>query len=413
VKIFARIPVLQIRDFRILIQTRWTISMAMQIQAVVVGWQIYQIRPEALLLGLIGLAEAFPAIICSFLAGHIVDTHRPLTVYRISLLVLFLNSCVLWLVASNLIPLSPSTQLVLMYLAVFVSGAARSFSTPAVFALVPQLIPRNLIGASAALNSSAYQFASIVGPAIGGLVYGVFGVHTAFALIPIFAFLSLLGSGMLSAKARELKSSHKREPFNQSIRAGIQFVMQEKVLLSAMTLDMFSVLFGGAVAVLPIYADQVLHVGATGLGLLRAAPSLGSLIVALWMATQPMKVVSGLTLLWVVAGFGACILGFGISTNFAISLIFLAASGAFDGVSMVIRGTILQLLTPDRVRGRVSALSSVFITSSNEIGAFESGVAASVLGLVPSVVIGGAMTLVVVAITAWGFPQLRKTRIEH
>jgi predicted MFS family arabinose efflux permease len=176
---------------------------------------------------------------------------------------------------------------------------------------------------------------------------------------------------------------------------------------------MFSVLFGGAVAVLPIYADQILHVGSMGLGFLRAAPSVGSVCVALVIAFRPMRVISGLTLLWVVAGFGASTLLFSVSTNFWLSLVFLMGVGAFDGVSMVIRSTILQLLTPENMRGRVSSVSSVFITSSNEIGAFESGAAARLMGLVPSVFFGGAMTLIVVALTAWLSPELRHTRIAH
>ena len=204
-----------------------------------------------------------------------------------------------------------------------------------------------------------------------------------------------------------------REPFAQSVKTGIRFVWHDKVLLSAMTLDMFSVLFGGAVAVLPIYADQVLHVGATGLGILRSAPALGSLLILLLLGLRPLKVISGKMLLWVVAGFGLTTLLFGISTNFTLSLIFLAASGAFDGVSMVIRSTILQLRTPDHVRGRVSAVSTVFITSSNEIGAFESGFAAKVLGLVPSVAFGGVMTLLIVAATALFYPELRKKEIRE
>jgi MFS family permease len=279
--------------------------------------------------------------------------------------------------------------------------------------MVPQVVPRELYPASAAWTSSVYQFSAIIGPALGGLVYGEIGSSYAFGMIPAFIFLSLICVALLSTRAKEIRNNRNREPFGESIRAGVKFVLRQKALLSSMTLDMFSVFFGGAVAVLPIYADQVLHVGASGLGILRSAPGIGSLLVLLVMAIRPLKVISGQTLLIVVAGFGLCIVGFGFSTNYALSLTLLGFSGAFDAVSVVIRQTILQLLTPDQYRGRVSSVSTVFITSSNEIGAFESGFAASIMGLVPSVVFGGAMTLLIVAGTAIWFPELRRTRIAH
>lgn len=385
--------------------------MGMQIQAVIVAWQVYQIRPQAFLLGLIGLTEAVPAILCSFYAGHIVDNHRPAKVYMNCIRAMLLNALVLWLVTSSLVSISDDLRLILMFAAVFVSGLVRSFGSPANSSLVPQIVPRELYAASAAWTSSVFQAASIVGPALGGLVYGEIGATYAFGMIPTFIFLSLICVGLLSPKAKEIRNNQTREHFSDSIRAGIKFVFKTKALLSSMTLDMFSVLFGGAVAVLPIYADKVLHVGASGLGILRSAPALGSFLVLLFMALRPLKVISGQTLLIVVAGFGLCIVGFGVSTNYTLSLIMLAFSGAFDAVSMVIRQTILQLLTPDQYRGRVSSVSQVFITSSNEIGAFESGFAATAMGLVPSVVFGGVMTLIIVTGTAIWFPELRRTRI--
>jgi hypothetical protein len=236
----------------------------------------------------------------------------------------------------------------------------------------------------------------------------------AFALPAIFQVLASLLINRLSKECKNLKSSEKREPFLKAVRSGLHFAFGHRVLLSAMALDMFSVFFGGAVAVLPIYADRVLHVGSQGLGLLRAAPSAGSALVAVGIVLYPTKLsISGRVLLIVVAGFGASTLAFAVSTHFALSLFFLAASGAFDGVSMVIRATLLQILTPTHMRGRVSSVNSVFITSSNEIGAFESGVAARILGVIPSVIFGGVMTLLVVACTAFFVPELRKTRISQ
>jgi MFS family permease len=408
-----RWAVLRIRDFRLLLLTRAASFMALQTQAVIVGWQIYQLKPDPLLLGLVGLAEAIPAISCSFVSGHMVDNYRPALIFRMSISVMFLNACLLWLAITPVFPLDTHGRIAVLFLCVFISGAARSFTSPAVFSLVPQVVTRARIAEAAAWNSSTFQIATIIGPAVGGLVFGAYGAIWAFAIPAVFQLVALVGSFSLSRETGALRNTAAREPFSKSIRTGLAFAFGNKILLSAMTLDMFSVLFGGAVAVLPIYADKVLHVGSMGLGFLRAAPAVGSVIIGFSIAMRPMKVISGLRLLWVVAGFGLTTLLFAVSTNFYLALLFLALSGAFDGVSMVTRQTILQMLTPDHMRGRVSSVSSVFITSSNEIGAFESGIAARLMGLVPSVIFGGAMTLVIVAATALLSPELRRTRIAR
>lgn len=408
---FVKSPVFKYKDFQILFLIRVMTAMALQAQAVIVGWQIYKLKPDPMLLGLMGLVEAIPAIGCSFISGHLVDNHKPATIVRLSLLVMFLNSCLLWYAASTELH-SIDTKLVMLYFGIFISGAARSFTSPAVFSLIPQIIPRSLISSASAWNSSAYQMAAILGPSLGGLIYGFAGARVAFLIPPVALLVSLLVSKMLSESAKSYKSDSQREPFLKSVSSGIHFAFKHKALLSTMTLDMFSVLFGGAVAVLPIFADQVLHVGSSGLGLLRAAPSIGSALVLLYLGFKPLKNISGKMLLYVVAGFGFSTIFFAVAKTFWMAMLFLALSGAFDGISMVIRGTILQLLTPDKMRGRVSALSSVFITSSNEIGAFESGAAAKYFGLIPSVVFGGFMTLIVVGLTAVFTPELAKTNIN-
>ena len=404
-------PAFKIKDFRLLFFTRLFGTMGLQAQAVIVGWQVYQLRPDPLLLGLVGLTEAIPAITCSFFSGHIVDTNRAALVYRISVLALFLNTCLIFSAVAPFIPFSNDQRLILLFVGVFISGASRSFSSPAVFTLIPQIVPKDLISSAVAWNSSTFQFAAILGPSLGGLLYGSFGAVTAFLFPSALLALSLLFSLFFSSETNAFRNPSRREPFAKSLRTGIDFTLKHKVLLSTMLLDMFSVLFGGAVAVLPMFADQVLHTAAFGLGLLRAAPSVGSAIIAITLAVRPLKTVTGRSLLWVVAGFGACMIAFGLSRNFALSLFLLALSGAFDGVNMVIRSTILQLLTPSGMRGRVSALSSIFITSSNEIGAFESGLAARLLRLVPSVVFGGIMTLFIVGAVSWRVPELRQTEI--
>lgn len=405
-------PILKFKDFRWLLMTRWLVTMALQVQAVIVGWEIYQIKQDALLLGMIGLAEAVPAICCAFFAGHFVDNNRPAWIYRLSLTVVALNSFFILSSISPNLHDSENLRLFILFNGVFISGAARSFASPSVFALIPQIVPRTAFASASAFNSAMYTFASIAGPALGGLVYGFAGPLWAFALPCFFAVSALGVSGLLSPLVLQYKGTSTREPVFKSIHAGMKFVLNHKVLLSTMALDMFSVLFGGAVAVLPIFADQIFKVGPQGLGVLRAAPAIGSVLVSLFFALRPFQVISGFRLSMVILGFGVSTILFGLTTNFYLALFFLAMSGVFDGVNMVIRGTLMQLLTPDQMRGRVSSLNSIFITSSNEIGAFESGVAARVMGLVPSVVFGGVMTLVVVAIVAGLVPQLNRTQIE-
>jgi len=408
-------PILKIKDYRYLLFTYFLIIIALQVQAVIVGWQIYQINKDPLLLGLIGLTEAIPAIGCSFFAGHCVDISKPVTIFRLSLFIILLNTLMIF---STVIPglhWTQTMQLLILFCGIFISGAARSFTSPAQFSLVPQIVPRSLLSAAAAFGSSGYTFAAIIGPAMGGLVYGFIGPVWAFGLPCAFALIAFVASHFLSDETKNLQSHHPgsvREPMLQSIRSGMKFIIKEKVLISTMALDMFSVLFGGAVAVLPIFADQVFHVGSSGLGLLRAAPAVGSVLISVYLALRPMKVISGSRLLFVIAGFGVMMVLFATTQSFLLALLFLALSGVFDGINMVIRGTIKQLLTPDHMRGRVSSLSTVFTTSSNEIGAFESGVAAKFLGLGTSVIFGGVMTLLVVAIVTVISPQLRRTKMQ-
>jgi MFS family permease len=402
--------VLRNRDFRILIWTRFFTTLALQAQAIIVGWQIYSITKDPWMLGLTGLAEAAPALASSLFAGHIVDISRPHRVYLLAIAALCLNTFILMLIGGGHLPVSQSIVVATLYAGVFFSGLARSFTMPASSTLIPMIIPRKQLSGANAWISSAFQIGAIAGPAVAGLVYGGYGPRGAWLLpFALLAIASVMGFGLNPAHPERTTA---REPAWNSIKAGWHFIWKNPVVLSVMALDMFAVLFGGAVAMLPAYADQVLHVGAEGLGLLRAAPAIGSVAVGLWLAIRPMRHLSGTRLLWVFAGFGVCMLGFGLSTQFWLSMVFLAFSGAFDGINMVIRGTIIQLLTPQAMMGRVSAIKSMFVISSNEIGAFESGTAARFLGLVPSVVFGGIATLVVVAGIAILSPALRKTIID-
>lgn len=404
--------VLRVRDFRLLLCTRMFGVMAMQAQAIIVGWQVYSITKDPFMLGLTGLVEAVPAILCALVSGHIVDTNRPHRVLQLCLGVLALNTLLLWLIAGGVVTTSPSFVLTYIFCGVFISGLARSFIMPSAFSLLPQIVPRADIPAASAWMSSSFQFAAIGGPAIAGLIYGGYGAQAAW-LIPTAlmstAFVLLFG---VSAVPRHFKSGHVREAAFRSILAGWKFILNNPVLLSVMALDMFAVLFGGAVAMLPAYADQVLHVGSEGLGTLRAAPAMGAIVTALILAVRPLKCMRATTLLAAVAGFGICMIGFGVSELFWLSMVFLALGGACDSVSMVMRGTLVQWLTPEAMRGRVSAVNSMFIISSNELGAFESGLAARMLGLVPSVVFGGCCTLGIVVLTALGSRKFRQTVIR-
>lgn len=404
--------VLRIRDFRMLLCGRMFVMMALKAQSVIVGWQVYSLTHDLLMLGLIGLAEAIPALSCALFAGHIVDNSRPHRVYLISSITLAINTFALFLIAGGVVPTPGGNVVPWIFAGIFISGIARCFIMPASFSLFPQIVPRSETSAGAAWMSSGFQLAAIAGPAVAGLVYGGYGAMAAWMFPTFLLALTLLMLCRISHTPRHYKSAVAREPMMKSIKMGWKFITGNQIMLSVMALDMVAVLLGGAVSMLPAYADQVLHVGSEGLGALRAAPAFGAIIVALIMALWPMKRIYGTTLLYVVAGFGISIIGFGMSTIFWLSMLFLAASGAFDSVSVVIRTTIMQLLTPDHMRGRISSVNSMFIISSNEIGAFESGFAARILGLVPSVIFGGIGTLLVVFITAIAAPGLRKAVIE-
>lgn len=402
--------VFAVPNFRPLLSTRMFVTMALQSQAVIVGWQVYSITKDPFLLGLTGLTEAIPAIIGALFSGHIVDITPPLKVYKYTLGALFLNTLALFLFAGHILPVPGGNLLPWIFVGVFISGLVRSFMSPSSFSIVSQIVPRSKMPAAGAWMSSAFQMAAVGGPALAGLIYGGYDARGAW-LLPVI-LMSVAVVLVQRMKIQHVPHGEKREPIFQSMKSGWRFILRTPVLLSVMALDMFAVLFGGAVAMLPAYADQVLHVGSEGLGALRAAPALGAIITALILALWPMKRITAVQLLLAVTGFGLCMIGFGLSTVFWLSLLFLAASGAFDSVSMLIRATLVQLLTPNHMRGRVSAINSMFIISSNEIGAFESGTAARLLGLVPSVVMGGIATLVIVVTTAVVSPKFRKTVIR-
>jgi MFS family permease len=398
---------LRIGNFRWFVSSLLAMTVATQIQAVVVAWQIYELTHDPLSLGLIGLAEAVPFIAIALFAGHMADRRNRLRISLIALTALLL--CSLALLSFSLRPGTITADRTWpVYAVIFLSGVARSFLQPARSALGAELVPRELYPNAVTWRSSAWQLAEVVGPAIGGLVYGFGSARAAYGVDAALMAVGLLSLARLRHPGRS--SSSPAESFIESLGTGIRFVWRQPVILSALTLDLFSVLFGGAVALLPVFAAEILRVGPEGLGILRAAPAVGAVAMSLIMAHRPPLRRAGRTLLVSVAVFGLSIIGFGLSRDFLLSIVMLGLSGMADTVSVVVRSTLLQVLTPDHLLGRVAAVNAIFIGSSNEIGAFESGAAAKLLGTVPSVVLGGVATLVVVAVTALKVPPLRQLR---
>ncbi len=397
---------MKIRDFRLFISARFCITLAIQIQAVVVGWQVYEITKDPLSLGLIGLAEAIPSITVSLYAGHVADIMSRKRIILITVSTLVFCSAALLYFTTDPGSFFLNYGVVPIYTVIFLSGIARGFITPAIFSFMPQLVPRELYQNAISWNSTLWEMASIGGPPVGGLIYGFFGITAAYSVDALLMLMGLILA--ISVGDRPLPEASDEQGIVEKIKAGLHFVFRNKIILGAITLDLFAVLFGGAIALLPIFADEILNVGKIGLGFLRSAPGIGALITALYLTYHPIRKSMGTILFISVAGFGVCMILFGLSTNFWLSMGVLAMSGACDSVSVIIRGTLLQTLTPENMKGRVSAVNNIFIGSSNEIGAFESGVAARLLGVIPSVIFGGIMTIVVVAATAWRAPELRK-----
>lgn len=403
--------VLKIKDFRFFILARLFVTLAIQIQAVVVGWQVYEITKDPLSLGLIGLAEAIPAISVSLYAGHLADVMERKKIIMVCVITLCVCSASLLSFTTRLADFLLVQGPFPIYAIIFLSGIARGFLSPANFSFMPQLIQRDLYQNAITWNSTIWEGASVVGPMIGGLVYGFFGITAAYTSDVLLTMAGLVC--YLAISRKELPPVTQEQGIWEKIKAGLKFVINHQVILAAISLDLFAVLFGGAVALLPIFADEILHVGTVGLGFLRSAPSIGAVLMAVYITHYPIQKSMGKILLWCVAGFGCCMIGFGLSTSFWLSMILLVLSGVFDCVSVIVRGTLIHTLTPENMKGRVAAVNSIFVGSSNEIGMFESGTVARLMGVVSSVVFGGCMTLCVVAVTAWKAVKLRALDKVH
>jgi MFS family permease len=398
--------VLRNPDYRWFIASMGLVTLGLQMQGLVVGWQVYKRTGDPLALGLVGLSEALPFLAVALFGGHVADRLNRLRLCMVSTLSLAACSAllVLFTIRSRSGPMAKAV--VPMYGIIFLTGIVRAFYRPASLALGTDLLPKELYANGSTWRVSVFHGGMVIGPAIGGLVYGWRGPVAAHSLVMALLLAGL--AGMLPIHYVPKPVKHREGSIFESLGEGLRFVFSKKLLLGAISLDLFAVLFGGAVAVLPVFASEILNTGPQGLGALRAAPAVGSVLMGISMAHLPPLRRAGRTLLICVAAFGVAMIAFALSRSFLLSLLLLAASGAVDNVSVVLRSTLLQMVTPAHMLGRVSSVNQVFIGSSNEIGAFESGVAARLLGLVPSVVFGGCMTLLVVAFTSWKVPELRK-----
>ncbi len=395
------------RSFLILLAFRMQIVLAYQVTAVVVGWHIYELTHDPLALGLIGLAEVIPYFCCALFAGYAVDHHSRRKFGALASLVTSLNAMVLAATTTVLAQGNPSLWI---YGSISCVGVARAFIGPSYNALFALVLPRNQYARAAGIGSSAFQLGLVAGPALGGALVGWASITVAYAVSAALAMSATVT--LLSLRIVEPPSA-KPSAVLSSIAEGLRFVFGNQIILAAQALDMFAVLFGGAVAMLPAFIHEIFHYGPEGLGILRAAPAIGAIVVGIILARYPLNKHAGRLLLMAVAGFGICIISFALSTYFWFAALLLMLSGICDGVSVVMRNTIMQLATPDMMRGRVSAINGIFIGSSNELGAFESGLAARLMGLVPSVIFGGIMTLVVVATTAHLAPKLRTLNLKE
>jgi len=400
--------VLRLPEYRLFVLARLCLTLALQIQAVVVGWQIYDLTKDPLALGLIGLTEAIPSIIVALYAGHVADNTSRKKIIVTCVLVLLVCSVALLLYTTDIGFFLQQYGTLPIYGVIFLSGIARGFISPAIFSFMPQIINNKALYANAvSWNTTIWQTASVAGPAIGGLLYGFLGITFSYAADATLTVLATIFFMSIGAKPLP-PTTEPRLPIKESLLSGLKFVFGNQVILSAISLDLFAVLFGGAVALLPVFASDVLHIGPQGLGFLRAAPAVGSVLMGIYLTHHPVRTNAGKKMLICVAGFGVCMILFGLSASFWFSLILLAFSGAFDSISVIIRQTLMQTLTPEHMKGRVSSVNNIFVGSSNEIGAFESGTAAKFMGAATSVVFGGFMTLLVVGITSLKADKLRK-----
>ncbi|MCF8319963.1 MAG: MFS transporter [Flavobacterium sp.] len=403
---------LRIREFNIFLLLRFIMVFSWSMQFIVIEWEVYSLTKSALSLGIVGLMEVVPAILMALFAGHFVDQNEKKSLLFKCIIGFLIISLGLFLLTWEPFRgnLSAKTILYSIYFLVFLGGIVRSFLGPTIFSLLSLIVPKRDRSNAATWSSSVWQISSVLGPSVAGFSINIFGVQGSMLSVLVGSVLALIALSQISTKP--ILNPKIGEPIIQSLKEGLKFVYNNKTILGALSLDMVAVLFGGAVALLPIYAQDILKVGPEGFGVLRAAPALGAFITMFISAYVLMNKNAGMKLLFSIFVFGICMIVFGLSTIFWLSVMALFLSGVVDGISVVIRQTILQLKTPDHMRGRVAAVNSIFVGSSNELGAFESGLTAKLMGTVTSVVFGGTMTLIIVVFTGFASPTFRKLDLQ-
>jgi MFS family permease len=402
--------ILKISNYRNYQLGRFLFILGLQMQAVIISIYIYEITKNPLALGIVGLSEAIPFIITALFSGNVADLYNRKKIILLStsafLLCAFLFGMLIWFPIGN-----ASLTVKLFYGITLLTGIARGFFAPAQAALMGQIIPKELYGQAATWGSIVWNSATVAGPALGGLLYGFIGEKNAFIIVCALCTIGVLFFTTLKNIANPQVA--KGETNLQRVKAGINFVFNHQIMLSAMAMDMLAVLFGGAVALIPVFADKILMVGKLEIGLMRAAPSVGAVLCSLWVAYHPIRRHAGKWFVINVLLFGVCMVGFAESTNFYLSLFWLLLSGAFDNISVIVRSVIYQIYAPDEMRGRVMAINFIFVGSSNEIGSFESGFAAKLVGLVPSVIIGASLNIGVCLSTIKLAPKLWKLHLKN
>jgi len=399
---------LRFPEFRSYIVSRFFFIIVLTMQATIISWKVYELTRDTFSIGMLGLLEFTPAFLLAFYSGYVIDKGDKRNLLLFSMIGNVTLTSILCFITSNYaISEYPQTWILFIIFFVVVGiGILRPFTGPTSFALVSQLVPKHDLANATMWNSASWQVGAVTGPALAGLMYGLAGITNAFYLM--MGMMGIAITGLSLVKRKPVLYQKREESVVESIKQGFRFVWSSREVLGAMSLDLFAVLFGGATALLPAFADKILHVGAQGLGLLRSAPAIGGVTILALLAFRPLHRHQGKIMLASVAGFGICIIVFGLSQLFWLSFFALFASGMMDGISVIVRSTILQLKTPDTMKGRVASLNSIFVMSSNELGSFESGVTSRLMGNVAAVVFGGCMTIGVVVYNWFRSPSLRK-----
>ena len=399
----ARIP-----EFRNLMLGRFTFIMSLRMMGTLVGWWIYELTNDSFAIGLIGLSEVIPAVSMALYAGHVIDISEKRKLLLRGVLAYTTIAVLLLLLSTGLSRsyLNNNSIAIGIYVLIFCTGLIRAFTGPVFSAILAYVVPRNLLQNATTWTQGSWLSASVTGHAMGGFLIAILGITGTLIVICVLQVIAFFILTQLKPKPSTPQTGEKKTW--ESVKEGLRFVFRTKEILGAYSLDMFAVLFGGAVAMVPVYAKDILHIGPIGFGWLNAAIDIGSICSVVLLTVYPMKKAQGKKLLLAVAGFGICIILFAVSKWFILSFVALLIAGIMDGISVVVRGTVMQLKTPDHMRGRVSSVGSMFINSSNELGQFESGVAARLMGVIPSVIFGGSMTLLVVIVTWFKAPTLRK-----